>query len=123
MRATVCPLFCFLAVYFFIRFLTQTRLRFPDPNEELLLSLLLTIVIYAILYGLYRLIRRLRFNPALWRIIFYLIILIVVLVTLSIPELRREITLEGEHPIVFSVLFLILCGYCRTRPARSTSSS
>ena len=127
MRSIVCPLFCILAVFFFVLYLTQTRWR-PASNEELLLSLALTGLIVALIYGLYQFIRRLRPNKALWRIIFGLIILLVLLIILSIPELRQMIggwvvgiSAEGERPIVFAVLCLIICGFCRTRRGRQSS--
>jgi hypothetical protein len=113
MRSICCPLFCVLAVFFFVLYLTQTRLH-PDPNEELLLSLALTGVIAWTLYGLYRFIRRLHPNRALWRIIYGLIGLLILLLIISIPELRQiiqgwiaGISAKGENPIVLSVLCLI----------------
>jgi hypothetical protein len=124
MRSICCPLFCVLAVFFFVLYLTQTRLH-PDPNEELLLSLALTGLIAWLLYGLYRFIRRLRPNRALWRIIYGLIGLLIVLPIISIPELRQivqgwimGISAKGENPIVLSVLCLIICALCCTRPTR-----
>jgi hypothetical protein len=129
MRSIVCPLFCILAVFFFVLYLTQTRLHIL-VNEQLVLVLAVTGLITALLYGLYQAIRRLRRNKLLWRIIYGLIILIIVLVIYSIPELRQiiegwiaGISAEGERPIVFAVLCLIICGFCRTRLARSSNAS
>ncbi len=80
-------------------------------------------------YGLYRLIRRLRINPALWRIIYALIGLIIVLVVISVPEMRdfilgwlANVSDPAETLLVLSILCLIICVLCRTRPARQSNS-
>ena len=125
-----CRLFCGLALLFTILYLVHVLLNPPEVNQEFLLSLAVTILIYLLLYGLYQLIRRLRINPALRRIIYALIILIVVLVILGVPELKNmllgwlgHISQPAENLLVFAILCLIICVLCRTRPVRSTNAS
>ncbi len=128
MRFNPCWIFCALAVFFFVLHLSQTQFHF-NPNEELFQSLLLKGLIVEIFYGMYQLIRRLRPNRAQWRIIFGLIILIVLLVIFSVPEIQQMvqgwivgIRADGEHAIVFAVICVILCGLCRSRPARTAAT-
>jgi H+/Cl- antiporter ClcA len=92
-------------------------------------SLVKAMLLCLLAYGLYRLIRRLRINPALWRIIYALIGLIVVLVVISVPEIRNfvlgwleKISDPAETLLVLSILCLIICVLCRTRPARQSNS-
>jgi hypothetical protein len=125
-----CRIFCALAFLFTILYVVQVLLHPPDIDEESLSSLIKTLLIGAVLYGLYWFIRRLRINPALWRIIYALMILIVVLVILGVPELRElllgwldEISDPAENLLVLAILCLIICVLCRTRPARSPTSS
>jgi hypothetical protein len=129
MRSNLSLLFGGLAVFFFVVYFRQTSLDFT-PDEEVLSSLAVTGAILIVLYGLYWLIRRLRPNKLLWRIIFGLVILIVALLLFSISEFRQMISgwvagisADGERPIVFAVMCLILSGYCLTRSVRSISSS
>ena len=127
MRA-FCRLFCGLALLFTVLYIVHVLLNPPDIDEESLRNLILTLLICAGVYGLYWLIRRLRINPVLWRIIYALIILIVVLVILGVPELRElllgwldEVSNPAENLLVLAILCLIICVLCRTRPARSSA--
>jgi membrane protease YdiL (CAAX protease family) len=126
MRSLCCPLFSVLSIFFFALYLTQTHV--PNPDMELLAAAALTFLISAVFYWLYKLIRRLRPNPILWRIIYSLIGLIILLVIFSVPEIRQivsgwieGISAQGEKPIVFSVLCLIIAAVCCTRPTRTAS--
>ncbi len=128
MRSLCCPLFSVLAVFFFVLYLTQTRV--PDPDTELLVAVGLTILLSAIFYWLYKLIRRLRPNPTLWRIIYGLIGLIILLVMFSVPEIRdiirgwiEGISAQGEKPIVLSVLCLIIAAVFYARRVQSSHSA
>ena len=123
MRSSVCALlFCVLAIFFFFLYLIQPRPQ-PGANLEPILAVILTGLFSALFYVLYQFLRRLFRNRTLWRILFFVIIIVVVLLALSIPEVRRGISIEGARSLVFAVLCLILCGYCSTRPSRSTGSS
>ena len=126
---SICSVFCFLALFFFIFYLTQPQRYQPELNEELMFSLGKTMLLCLLAYGLYWLIRRLRINPALWRIIYALIGLIVVLVVVGVPEIRgfvlgwlAKISNPAETLLVVSFLCLIICVLCRTRPARQSNS-
>jgi hypothetical protein len=119
---SICSVFCILAVFFFIFYLAQPQRYNFEFNPELIL-------LCVIGYGLYWLIRRLHINPALWRIIYALIGLIVVLIVVGVPGIRdlvlgwlAKISNPAETLLVVSFLCLIICVLCRTRPARSSNS-
>jgi hypothetical protein len=125
-----CRLFCALAALFAILYVVRLLMDPSGRGPERLLTPVVAVSIYLVLYGLYQFIRRLRINPVLWRIIYWLIILIVVLVILGVPELREmllgwldEISNPTENLLVLAILCLIICVLCRTRPARSPSAS
>ncbi len=125
-----CRLFCGLAALFAILYVVRLLMDPSGRGPERLIIPAVAVSIYLVLYGLYQFIRRLRINPALWRIIYWLIILIVVLVILGVPELREmllgwldEISNPLENLLVLAILCLIICVLCRTRPTRSANSS
>ncbi len=131
MHSTLSFLFGSLALFFFVLYFGQTSLKWDfTPSGELLSSFGVTIAISIVLYGLWQIIRRLRPNKALWRIIFGLVIFLAVLLLFSIPEFQQMISgwiagisVDGERPIAFAVICLIISGYCLTRSVRSVSSS
>jgi hypothetical protein len=123
-----CRLFCALAAIFAILYVVQLLMDPSGRGQERLIIPVVAVSIYLVLYGLYQFIRRLRINPALWRIIYWLIILIVVLVVLGVPELRElllgwldEMSEPAENLLVLAIMCLIICVLCRTRPARSSA--
>ena len=124
-----CNVFLVLAAFFFVLYLTQTRFH-PEPNTEFIVSVAGTFIIMLLLYGLYQVLRRLRRNKFLWRIIYTLIIVLVLLLIISVPELNAliggwisGISAEGERPIVFAVLCLIFYGLFRSWPSQQSSPS
>jgi hypothetical protein len=124
-----CTLFLVLAAFFLVMYALQTRFH-PEPNIEFIVSVVVTFIVVVLLYGLFQVLRRLRRNKFLWRIIYALIILIVLLLLISVPELNAliggwisGISAEGERPIVFAVLCLIFYGLCRSWPSRQSSPS
>jgi antibiotic biosynthesis monooxygenase (ABM) superfamily enzyme len=120
---SICSVFCILAFFFFVFYLTQPQRYDFEINPELMF-------LCVIGYGLYWLIGRLRINPALWRIINALIILIILLIVIGVPEIREFIlgwlanmSDPAETLLVLSILCLIICVLCRTRPVRPRNSS
>ena len=127
---SICSLFCILAVFFFVLYLFEAWPHLSDLNGDFMSAMGVTVLLWVLSYGLYRLIRRLRFNPALWRIIYALIGLIILLIVIGVPEIREillgwleNVSDPAESLLVLSILCLIICVLCRTRPARSVSSS
>jgi|GEM_PF-4701028 hypothetical protein len=123
---SLCSIFCWLSLFFFVLYIVIAQPHLPDLNTEAGKALIITLIVGLLAYGLHQLLRRLRFNPALWRIIYTLIGLIIVLVIIGVPEIRElllgwleKVSDPAETLLVLSVLFLIICVLCRTRPARS----
>jgi hypothetical protein len=121
-----CRLFCALAAIFAILYVVQLLLDPSGRGSERLITPVVAVSIYVVLYGLYQFIRRLRINPALWRIIYGLIIFLVILLILGVPELRElllgwldDMSEPAENLLVLAILCLIICVLCRTRPARA----
>jgi formate-dependent nitrite reductase membrane component NrfD len=106
---SICSVFCFLALFFFVFYLTQPQRYQPEFNEDLMWALVKTILLCILAYGLYR--------------------LIIVLVVISVPEIRdfilgwlANVSDPAETLLVLSILCLIICVVCRTRPARQSNS-
>jgi hypothetical protein len=117
---------CFLSLFFFVLYLIYAWPHLRDLNADFMIAVGITLLGY----GLYRLIRRLRINPALWRIIYALMGLLIVLIIIGVPEIRvvilgwlENISDPAEHFLVLSILCLIVCVRFRTRPARSSTTS
>jgi hypothetical protein len=124
-----CTVFLVLAAFFLVMYAMQTRFR-PEANIEFIVYAVVTFVVMVLLYGLYKVLRRLRRNKFLWRIIYALIIILILLLLISVPELNAliggwlsGISTEGERPVVFAVLCLIFYGLCRSWPSRQSSPS
>ena len=120
---------CFLSLFFFVLYLIQAWPHLRNLDEDFMYAVGVTLFLGVLGYGLYRLIRRLRINPALWRIIYALIGLLIVLIIVGVPEIRvvilgwlENISDPAEHFLVLSILCLIVCVLFRTRPAQQPNS-
>lgn len=132
MRSICRPLFCGLAVFFFVLYVIQNNPHVYPPNGEFLVSLVLTGLIFALAYGLYKLLRQIFLSKTTWRILYICLALVIAGVAASLyfssPEIRQLLSdlkdgfsTDGQRPIVYVVLCLIICGVLCVEPARQSS--
>ena len=81
-----------------------------------------TALITAGLYALFWIAKRLwQARDLIGRVILGLVLVILVILLVAVPELQ-QLVLSGlkalaERPLVITVLCLIICGFCYSRPA------
>jgi hypothetical protein len=119
---TICRfVFCGLAVVSFAVFITQ-HLSNINLSEDALQFMEYTALVTAGLFALFWLAKRTWMaRDLIGRIILVLVLVITAILIVTVPELQQAV-LSGlevlaRQPLVITVLCLILCGFCCSRPA------
>ncbi len=121
MRRVCRLIFCGLAAVSFAVFVT-TNLSKINLSENALQFVVYTTLITAALFALVWLAKRLWLaRDFIGRVILGLVLVMIVVLIVTIPELQ-QLVLSGlevltERPLVITVLCLIICGFCDSRPA------
>lgn len=123
MRTLCRIIFCGLAAVSFAVFVAQ-NFRSPDANTIQFVTY--TALITAGLFALVWLAKRLWLaRDLIGRVILGLVLIIIVILVVTVPELQQLVLswLKGltERPLVITVLCLIICGFCCSRPATRSS--
>lgn len=121
MRTLCRYIFCGLAVVSFAVFVTQTipNIKLSENAAQFVVY---TALVTAGLFALFWLAKQLWLARGLiGRIILGLVLVILVILIVTVPELQQLVLdwLQGltEHPLVVTVLCVIVCGFCVSRPA------
>lgn len=125
MRTLCRIIFCGLAAVSFAVFVTQ-QLPNISLSANAIQFVTYTALITAGLFALFWIAKRLWLaRDLIGRVIMGLVLIIIVILIVIVPEFQQLVLswlkVLTERPLVITVLCLIICGFCGSRPATRSS--